>query len=46
MKPLEISRKLVMTPYHAKFYTHELNRDGGEGVDRLGLIPPCFAFLL
>ena len=25
-----------MTPYHAKFYAHELSRDGGEGVDRLG----------
>ena len=25
-----------MTPYHAKYYAHELTRTGGEGVDRLG----------
>jgi SNF2 family DNA or RNA helicase len=25
-----------MTPYHAKYYAHELSRTGGEGVDRLG----------
>jgi superfamily II DNA or RNA helicase len=25
-----------MTPYHAKYYAHELSRVGGEGVDRLG----------
>lgn len=25
-----------MTPYHAKYYAHELSRSGGEGVDRLG----------
>jgi SNF2 family DNA or RNA helicase len=25
-----------MTPYHAKYYAHELSRAGGEGVDRLG----------
>jgi superfamily II DNA or RNA helicase len=25
-----------MTPYHAKFYAHELTRIGGDGVDRLG----------
>ncbi len=25
-----------MTPYHAKYYAHELGRTGGDGVDRLG----------
>jgi hypothetical protein len=25
-----------MTPYHAKYYAHELSRIGGEGVDRIG----------
>lgn len=25
-----------MTPYHAKYFAHELSRSGGEGVDRLG----------
>ncbi|TAE77647.1 MAG: DEAD/DEAH box helicase [Verrucomicrobia bacterium] len=25
-----------MTPYHAKYYAHELTRTGGDGVDRLG----------
>jgi hypothetical protein len=25
-----------MTPYHAKYYAHELSRTGGEGVDRIG----------
>ena len=25
-----------MTPYHARYYAHELTRTGGEGVDRLG----------
>ncbi len=25
-----------MSPYHAKYYAHELTRTGGEGVDRLG----------
>ena len=25
-----------MTPYHAKYYAHELSRIGGDGVDRLG----------
>lgn len=26
----------MLTPYHAKFYAHELSRVGGTGVDRLG----------
>lgn len=25
-----------MTPFHAKYYAHELTRTGGDGVDRLG----------
>ncbi|MBX3740141.1 MAG: hypothetical protein KF712_04070 [Akkermansiaceae bacterium] len=25
-----------MTPYHAKFYAHELSRVGGAGVNRIG----------
>ncbi len=25
-----------MTPYHAKYYAHELSRIGGDGVDRIG----------
>jgi len=25
-----------MTPYHAKYFAHELTRTGGDGVDRLG----------
>jgi SNF2 family DNA or RNA helicase len=25
-----------MTPYHAKYYAHELSRTGGDGVDRIG----------
>jgi hypothetical protein len=24
-----------MTPYHAKYYAHELSRTGGEGVYRI-----------
>ncbi len=27
---------MKITPYHAKFYAHELSRVGGSGVDRLG----------
>lgn len=27
---------MKITPYHAKFYAHELSRIGGHGVDRLG----------
>ena len=27
-------QRLPMTPYHAKYYAHELSRTGGEGVDR------------
>lgn len=26
----------MMTPYHAKYYAHELSRIGGDGVDRIG----------
>ncbi len=27
---------MPLTPYHAKYYAHELSRVGGEVVDRLG----------
>ncbi|HRW11059.1 MAG TPA: SNF2-related protein, partial [Caldilineaceae bacterium] len=27
---------MTITPYHAKYYAHELSRIGGTGVDRLG----------
>ena len=27
-----------MTPYHEKYYAHELGRDGGEGLDRLSRV--------
>ena len=25
-----------MTPYHAKYYAHELSRTGGDGVEGIG----------
>lgn len=36
---------MLLTPYHAKYYAHELSRVGGEGVDRLGraLFDACVA---
>ena len=32
----QLPKPQEMTPYHAKYYAHELSRTGGEGVDRLG----------